>query len=480
MLSTGRTLIPVLFSFILVSCATPTLTSLQQSQSTDDCRTLFQSVDYMVLKGGVRDAEASILKDFPYLRINRFYASFKEQLNSDNDYHIWIKKLADLDEQARSIEIRNLPDTYQARLGKEILPRVNRCRSELIRKEASTLRAKIIEQATVPDGYISWQRLLGIYPISSLFVSAGVNNWHQEVKESYARPLDKLPVSGSLKRWSSRQSNTLSPVDIRKILSTSEDSLGIPRPSTNQLNQLFQTFAPIWEIDVVDTNDKIGEPSRVDGLLTVDTEKPVEYHKLSYTRYQNQTLFQLNYIIWFPERASNDMYGGKIDGIIWRVTIGSDGSIWMYDSIHNCGCYHKFYPNPMFRLRSDLHTSYFEPPLSPQSAPGSNPVTLRVSHLTHYIERVRHESSPPPFIQMNSMAYDSLRSLKTPAGHQSMFDERGLVIESKRDERYILWPTGVPSPGAMRQWGNHITAFVGSRYFDDPHLIESLFERVTP
>ena len=61
-----------------------------------------------------------------------------------------------------------------------------------------------------------------------------------------------------------------------------------------------------------------------------------------------------------------------------------------------------------------------------------------------------------------------------------MFDDQGLVPESYRSERFILWPMGVPSPGAMRQWGKHNTAFVGKRHFDDPELIESLFETSQP
>jgi len=480
MFTLGRHFTIILFILILTSCSTFTPTPPQSSESTHNCKALFQSIDQMVVKNGVRDAEAPTLKSFPYLRINRFYSSFKTELNRDDIYQFWIKQLAELDKQARVIEIQNLPADDQAQLGKDILQKLNQCRDELVQKESIPLRKKIIEQGKVPNGYTFWQRILGLYPISALFVSAGVNNWHQEIKDSYAKRLDQLPISGSLKRWSSRKGNDLSPVDIHQILSSSEDSLGIPRPNAEQLNQLFQTFAPIWEVDVVDNNDQIGSPSRARGTLTIETGSPVEYRKVSYTRYHNQTLLQLNYIIWFPARASDDIYGGKIDGIIWRVTIGSDGSIWMYDTIHNCGCYHKYYPSPTLHLRSDLPTMYFESPLIPQAAPDSSPVILRVSHLTHYIERVHYESKPPLFVQLNRKDYDSLRSLQTPTGFQSMFDKQGLVSESKRSERYILWPMGVPSPGAMRQWGNHITAFVGAGYFDDPHLIESLFEKGEP
>jgi hypothetical protein len=35
---------------------------------------------------------------------------------------------------------------------------------------------------------------------------------------------------------------------------------------------------------------------------------------------------------------------------------------------------------------------------------------------------------------------------------------------------------GIDNPGAMRQWGNHATAFIGRRHFDDADLIERRFE----
>lgn len=51
-----------------------------------------------------------------------------------------------------------------------------------------------------------------------------------------------------------------------------------------------------------------------------------------------------------------------------------------------------------------------------------------------------------------------------------------LVLSCARPERFLLWPMGVRSPGAMRQWGRHAVAFVGRRHFDDAHLLDSLFE----
>ena len=72
--------------------------------------------------------------------------------------------------------------------------------------------------------------------------------------------------------------------------------------------------------------------------------------------------------------------------------------------------------------------------------------------------------------------YAALRSLPRGAGRRSLFGEEGLVAGTERSERFLLWPMGVPSAGAMRQWGHHATAFVGRRHFDDPGLVEVGFE----
>jgi hypothetical protein len=60
-------------------------------------------------------------------------------------------------------------------------------------------------------------------------------------------------------------------------------------------------------------------------------------------------------------------------------------------------------------------------------------------------------------------------------GTRSAFGPDGLVPGSERTERFLFWPMGIASAGAMRQWGHHATAFVGRRHFDDADLIEARF-----
>jgi hypothetical protein len=42
---------------------------------------------------------------------------------------------------------------------------------------------------------------------------------------------------------------------------------------------------------------------------------------------------------------------------------------------------------------------------------------------------------------------------------------------SYRDYSQLEWPTGVSSPGAMRERGRQAIAFVGRRHFDDADLM---------
>jgi hypothetical protein len=77
--------------------------------------------------------------------------------------------------------------------------------------------------------------------------------------------------------------------------------------------------------------------------------------------------------------------------------------------------------------------------------------------------------------------YDQLRSLPYPKGaRKSMFAQNSIVPGTGRLERFILWPTGVLSPGGMRQFGRHAVAFVGKRHFDDPFYMDEMFTKARP
>jgi hypothetical protein len=139
--------------------------------------------------------------------------------------------------------------------------------------------------------------------------------------------------------------------------------------------------------------------------------------------------------------------------------------------------------------RSSLDETAFSPIQAPQVIP-PQPLVLRIAATTHHIESVYVDDSAHNYIGIDKVSvswedYHSLRSL--PYGDQrndrrnkSLFEQNALVEGSQRKERWFFWPLGVPSAGAMRQWGNHATAFIGRRHFDEPHLIDNNFRLSNP
>jgi hypothetical protein len=242
-------------------------------------------------------------------------------------------------------------------------------------------------------------------------------------------------------------------------------------------------YAPAWEIQINGDYDRIGAPIWTDkGVLDVNTDKPVTYTLLSFTRFGKEILTQLNYIIWFPSRPKNgalDIFGGLLDGLNYRVTLGTNGDPLFYETVHNCGCYYKAYPTNRLQVREKI--DYAEPPLileAPDVNPSKDFMALAMESRTHYVQHLYPLSREfqPAMAVYSLVDYGQLRSLPySRDDRRSMFNLYGIAPGSERLERFILWPTGVLSPGAMRQWGRHAVAFVGKRHFDDPFFMDKMF-----
>lgn len=442
------------------------------------CLTLFEATDSDIDQAGVRHQGLARIAAFPYLRVNRFLASFAPEVDTTDQITTWTRHLAALDARARQPELANLA-THLAKTGSALEPglatRLDECRTRLVTallKQPRQLR-QLRHNASVPDDYQSAWRVAGLYPLTAPVVLSRIRAWHKEAIHTFNQPLSQLAVVGQLTRWRAVQ-NT--PSLNSELIEVPVDALGIPRLTTASVAQLFARHAPVWEVDVRDDNDVIGTPVWKQGPA-FDTATATQYQQLSYSRFGGKVLLQLNYVIWFKARPGNDIYAGRFDGLTWRVTLGPDLQPLLYDSIHNCGCYHTFFPTASLQLRADLLQSDAEPPLVPQYAPPW-PLVVRLEHRRHFIQRVYSLQDTGHGLPLVVQDYDSLLALPAEQGHHSFFGRHGLVAGSERTERFILWPMGIRSPGAMRQWGRHAVAFVGRRHFDDPDLITALFERV--
>jgi hypothetical protein len=207
----------------------------------------------------------------------------------------------------------------------------------------------------------------------------------------------------------------------------------------------------------------------------------VIYQRLAATRYRGQWLVQLVYTLWFPERLARsrfDILAGALDAVVLRLTLApDDGRPLLLDTIHGCGCYHLFLPTAELRLRGDTPSGveWAFAPITLPTRQASQRFVIKLDSARHYVVAAAIDDGRP------GAPYDfrgdsDLRTLPLPqGGTRSAFGPDGLVAGSERAERFLFWPMGIASAGAMRQWGHHATAFVGRRHFDDPDLIERRF-----
>ena len=170
----------------------------------------------------------------------------------------------------------------------------------------------------------------------------------------------------------------------------------------------------------------------------VAVDSPVVYAYVSHARWRGEILLQLNYVFWFPSRPSDgayDLLAGHLDGITWRVTLAPDGSVLVADTIHNCGCYHLFFPSPAL-LPVAYGAAAEEQPFVPQRLPVLNPgerFTLHIAARTHYLQRVTATAGETGAGHAYDVQrYDVLRSLDTGRGVQaSLFGPDGVVARHR-------------------------------------------------
>jgi len=443
------------------------------------CADLFARLDDAVDAAEVRDGMAPRIAGHPHLRTDRFLAA--EARRADHDSAALLGAMRALDREARRFEIANLPDAVVDRLaGRDGLPlpdAVEACGARLLDHTAP----EVLADARVPDDYDTWKRVAGVYVIARMPFAAGVRGYQRETVRTFGTPIDALPVSRALVRHA--------PPAVTGQPPDPEQLAPFRSPPSPVLDAWFARHAPVFEVDTVSDADLPGAPVwTAEGRIEAEVSQPAVFTRLAHTRFAGRVLPQLVYSVWFPARPKQgalDLLGGHLDGITWRVTLGPDGEPWLYDTIHNCGCYHQFFPTPAVRSKPQeggLDEGAFVPQTLP-AVPADARIVLRIAANTHYLQRVSIEAGAGAGAgaasPMMLVPDDSLRSLPDPqGGRRSLFRADGIVPGTERGERWVFWPMGVREPGAMRQWGRHATAFVGRRHFDEAGLLDRYFEAV--
>lgn len=485
----------------LVGCTTtPPHVSTTESSN---CRQLFAAFTRTTNQYAVTDTQSHPIPGYPYLHIDRFLAGFDLKPEHTTEVDAWLDQAQALALETHSIEFANLPLSEQQRLqqtsvnsGLPFISALKTCSEQLRTIEFDNNAQRNIAIKTVfanvrmPDDYKTWQRLVGLYALTALPVVYGIKNWHQESRQHFQQTYNDVTGKGALTRYLPAQTQTLTRAQVGDIIKQSIDNaLGIPEIPQDQIMSVFASYAPVFEIDTVTDSDRIGTPAWQDHeTASIDISEVSVFYKLSYTFFDNRILPQLNYIIWFPSRPCNsfiDILCGHMDGLMWRVTLDHDGTPIHYDAVHNCGCYHTFFPTQHIQ-KQKLPETFEEQAFTPIEAPEINEgerILLRIESGSHHIVSIVNETQASQHTNNTTVEsrqtryrinhYNQLRTLQTKNNQRkSLFQTDGLVAGTQRSERFILWPMGVPSPGSMRQWGHHATAFVGRRYFDDPCLLQ--------
>ena len=456
----------------LSACASnlgrPLSAALDRSQAA--CLAAFDAADRRVARAGVGDADSARVAGFPYLRVDRLLASFAAHPLDPQQRSAWLARLAALDADGRRVEM--------AALGAPTVA-LDECRRQLVASLATndSAWAALLRAATVPDDYRPLQRVLGLYPLAAPLARRGIARLQNTEQP---QPRVEIPPNGLV--YAAPES-PLEPLDLTPALANARlDPLGFPALAAPVLAALFAQHAPVWVVASASADDVIGTIVRSTADTPVVAAPPSVYQYTSYTRFEARVLLQLNYVVWFPARPAVgmlDTLAGKFDGLIWRVTLDTDGAPLAFDTLHNCGCYHLWFPTARLRLRA-VDPADGEALWVPFSLVPAPRIGVQLAAGTHFVRGVGPAPAHPA-IPLQVRDYTALRALPAPSGQpRSLFAPDGLLPGSQRAERYLLWPLGVPSAGAMRQRGHHATAFVGIRHFDEAYLLARYFTRAAP
>lgn len=476
-------------------------------QADAGCLAWTAQLDAAVESAGVADAEAERLPGLAGLRVDRVSAALRDEAaRSPDAWAAWLHRAAALDAAAREAKIANLPRHVWAAWPlagvagvadrAEALAKTDACRQRLLTQlkapaqgsaedasRAQALQAAVLQQAQVPARYSTALRALGLYPLVRWPFFAGVQAWQAGHSAEMARWAQSPPA---LQRHVPAAAAAAGGSERMPLWPPALDALGMPQPGPEEAERLLAWHAPVFDVQVQAPHDQFGRPGwGPDGRPRVDGSTPVVYQRLAHTRWRGRWHLQLVYTLWFSERPASgplDLLAGALDGVVVRITLDEQGQPMLLDSMHACGCYHQFFPSPALQPRPGAPRSQewlFAPRHLPALAPGER-LVVQLASATHYlmgVQTVARGGPPAPGLLTYAVQDEAaLRSLPTAAGRRSLYGPDGLVAGTQRGERFLFWPMGIASAGAMRQWGHHATAFVGRRHFDDPDLLELRFQ----
>lgn len=437
------------------------------------CEAAFRDWRTRVQGADAFDAQAWTPPGYPYLRVDRFLASFELTTLSVPQRRAWLQRSLALATDAWVQEAESLNGLVATPLAQ--LRQCGRLAIQRLAAQADGWQ-QLDRAKAVPDSYQTVAQVLGLYPVLKPVIRWRATKLMAALQAQFGHYRPHAPWQYYAPVVESQM--PLVP-GVRAGPVPSPDALGIPVFSEMEAHQLLRQFAPTLAVETRDWHDQPGHPGRGPRGELRFLSQPVVFAQLQYARLQDQVLTQLVYTVWFPARphvTPLDIYAGALDGVVWRVTLAPDGQALIYDVMHACGCYHQWLLVAGRLVPRDhivpAKDEVWVLGVVPQSGAG---LVLYLSAGEHQLVNVALAgagaiSDAEPY---GLAPYHHLRGRSYAGGR--LFDAAGMAPGTARAERWLLWPAGVPSAGAMRQWGHHAVSFTGRRHFDEPRLLERLF-----
>ncbi len=450
----------------------------------------FNVLDHIVRKYDVREASNFTLKGFPYLRADFFLAALKDRVTTSAQKEQWVELMRQLDLKARTKEINNLPASALKELSKKIsmpadrgvlIQKMSEVSQEIFTHDKAqpkfydTLKSVL---AHPPKEYSTLQRVVGLCPLFTVPIIAGINSVHKEFKNWHKRPEKEIKILGTLNTYTPPQGGDFATLDLSLMFNAAKrDALGIPQLTNDEIKRLAETFTPVFVQDTVDTYDRFAEVAwNQEGHVSINTDKPTVYYYPSYAFIKDEPVLQMNYAIWYTGRSGPNapwMERGSLDGLTMRITISPSGEPIMLDIMNSCGCYHFYVP------REDKVAGVTEKPFVVAGLPQKFPMerlSFRIKTGWHQVEHISTSEDIKESKTYDLISYDVLESLPHPDGQrENVFNSAGIMKDSQRIEHYFLFSLGIPSVGSMRQRGHHAISMVEEENFSDPKIFDKNF-----
>jgi hypothetical protein len=439
-----------------------------------DCRNEYAAMDARVAAAGVGDAAYYRVPQFPYLRTDRFLASFRHEINGVNQTGDWIRRMRELDQEAREYEYINLGMSVREAATQRFL--FLNCGRVLAGQELDSPEglSRLAAAVQPPDEYSTLNRILGIYPLAVPAMRSQLESEQRTWISRFNGHGDVSTSANPLRLWSVKPREDLSLVD-SAFARAIRDELGTPGLVDSEWRAFAEYYAPRLWVETAGEADVPAAPRLNGDKADADPDLHQVNYWISYTRFGGRALVQISYFIWF--KGAQSTADGQLDGLIWRVTLDPQGRALVYESLHETGSEHRWFP-----VQPELHhksPGYWQDP--PFVAPELSPplmATLRLGAGNHEVQQVLR----PDQVQASDQhqyelrPYEDLFTLPIGQGAtRSLFDPQGRIKGVRHSEPLEWLASGLRDAGTLRQYGHHAIARIGRSHFDDPFLLDSVF-----